>query len=70
MVAMATTVAIFVPRIRVTIAIAMLLGAGLAWLLIARRRRQGPLPSSSRHSGAHAMLGIDTPEDSSGRSKR
>ena len=61
MVAMATAVAIFVPRIRLTMAIAMVLGAALAGVLIARRRREGPLPSSSHHSGAHAMFVDDPP---------
>jgi hypothetical protein len=68
MVAMATTVAIFVPRIRFSMAIAVLLGVVLAALLIARRRRNGPLPSSSHHLGAHSMLVIDTQDESAGRS--
>jgi hypothetical protein len=60
MVAMATTVAIFVPRIRATMMIALFLGIALAALLIARRRK-GPLPSSSCHSGAHSMFVNDAP---------
>lgn len=60
MVAMAITVAIFVPRIRLTMAIALLLGAALAAVLIALRRRQGPL-GSSNHPGAHSMFPMDTP---------
>jgi hypothetical protein len=68
MVAMATTVAVFVPRIRATMTIALLLGAALAALLIAQRRRKGPLPSSSHHAGAHAMFVIDGEhEPASGR---
>ena len=63
MVAMAATVAIFVPRIRITMAIAAMLGAALAALLIARRSREGPLASSSHHAGAHAMLVIDAPRE-------
>lgn len=59
MVAMAITVAIFVPRIRLTMAIALLLGAALAAVLIKLRRRHGPL-GSSNHPGAHSMLLIDT----------
>lgn len=60
MVAMAVTVAIFVPRIRLTMIIALLLGAAMAALMIAFRRRSGSLPSSN-HPGAHAMLPFDTP---------
>jgi hypothetical protein len=58
MVAMAVTVAIFVPRIRLTMAIALLLGGGLAAALIAFRRRSGPLPSGT-HPGAHSMLPLE-----------
>ncbi|HXW07453.1 MAG TPA: hypothetical protein VD833_19605 [Vicinamibacterales bacterium] len=57
MVAMAVTIAIFVPRIRLTMAIALLLGGALAAGLIAFRRRVGPLPPA--HPGARAMLPID-----------
>ena len=46
MVAMATVVAIFVPRIREAMALALVLGVLFAVILIARRRRTGPLPSS------------------------
>lgn len=66
MVATAATVAIFVPRIRVTVAIALLLGVALATVLIAWRRRRGPLPSSSHHSGAHTMLIDDEPREPKG----
>jgi hypothetical protein len=61
MVAMAIVVAIFVPRIRLTMALALLLGTALAALLIAVRRRTGPLSSGGDHPGAHAMLDIDGP---------
>lgn len=60
MVAMAATVAIFVPRIRLTMAIALVLGAALAAGLIALRRRQGPLPSGN-DPGAHAMFPFEAP---------
>lgn len=63
MVAMAATVAIFVPRIRLTMAIALVLGAAMAAAMIVRRRRSGPLPSSSDHSGAHSFLPIDPEPD-------
>jgi hypothetical protein len=61
MVAMSVVVTIFVPRIRLTMAIGLLLGAALAAVLIARRRRAGPLPSSSQRPGAHSMLSIEPP---------
>jgi hypothetical protein len=59
MVAMAIVVAIFVPRIRLSMIAAVLLGVALAAVLIAARRRTGPLSSSGRSPGAHAMLRID-----------
>src|SRR5687767_4976909 len=55
MLAMAVTVAIFVPRIRLTMLIALVLGGAMSAVLIARRRK-GPLPSSSEHAGAHSPL--------------
>ena len=60
MVAMAIVVAIFVPQIRSSMAIAMLLGVALAAALIAYRRRQGPLGSNTT-PGAHAMLPMEPP---------
>lgn len=59
MLAMAVVVAVFVPRIRATVALALVLGAGLAAALIAFRRSRGPLPSSSEHAGAHSTLFSD-----------
>jgi len=64
MVAMAATVAIFVPRIRLTMAVALFLGMALAAVLIAVRRRTEPLPSSSQHAGAHSMFISEVPQDS------
>jgi hypothetical protein len=61
MVAMATVVAIFVPRIRETMALALVLGVLFAVILIARRRRTGPLPSSGGRPGANTALSIDDP---------
>ena len=58
MVAMAVTVAIFVPRIRLTMAIALALGAAMAVMLIAFRRKQGPL-GSRIDPGAHSMFPMD-----------
>lgn len=62
MVAMSVVVAIFVPRIRVTMAIALVLGAAMAAVLIAQRRRHSPW--NSQHPGAHSMLPNETPERS------
>jgi hypothetical protein len=60
MVAMASAVAAFVPRIRATMLLAFVLGVALAAALIARRRN-GPLPSSSEHAGAHSTMFPDAP---------
>jgi hypothetical protein len=61
MVAMAIVVAIFVPRIRLSMTIALLLGGALAAFLVARRRTTGPLSSGTDHPGAHSILGIVGP---------
>ena len=47
MVAVAVAVAVSDPRIRLAMIVAAVLGAGLALVLIAMRRRTGALPSSS-----------------------
>jgi hypothetical protein len=60
MVAMSIVVAIFVPRIRLTMVLALVLGTAMAALLIAWRRRGGPLPSGN-DPGAHSMLMLETP---------
>ena len=57
-VAAVIAVALAEPRIRVPIGIAALLGAALAWALIVRRRRRGPLPSAGDDSGPHSTLGL------------
>ena len=54
MVAMALTVAISVPWIRLSVSLGLVLGAAVAVALITWRRRSGPLASSSRHAGAHS----------------
>jgi hypothetical protein len=54
MVAMALSVAISVPWIRLSVSLGLLLGIVVAAALIAWRRRLGPLESSSRHAGAHS----------------
>jgi hypothetical protein len=53
LVAMSLAVAISVPWIRLSIAVALVLGAVVAAALIGWRRSK-PLASSSRHAGAHS----------------
>lgn len=61
LVAMAVCVAWFVPRIGRTLAAGLVLGALFGLVLIIRRRRSGPLPSSGQRPGANTTLSIDTP---------
>jgi hypothetical protein len=62
MVAAVVAVAIADPRIRVATIIAVGLGAGLAWLLIAIRRRSGGMPWSSDGTDNQFTLRIDSEE--------
>jgi hypothetical protein len=66
LVAMAIVVAVFVPRIRVEMIAALILGILLAAVLIGLRRRRGPLTSTSDHPGAHTMFELDTRSRPSG----
>lgn len=61
LVAMAVCVALFVPRIRQSIALALVLGVLFALVLIMRRRTEGPMSSSGRSPGANTTLSIDAP---------
>jgi hypothetical protein len=61
LVAMAAAVALDVPRIGETIAIGFVFGVVIAAVMIVRRRRTGPMPSSGRGLGANTVLSIDTP---------
>jgi hypothetical protein len=65
MVAMSIVVAIFVPRIRFTMALAFVLGCVMAAVLVALRRRDGNSPSGI-DPGAHALLPLE-PRDGIGR---
>ena len=58
MVAMSIVVAIFVPRIRFTMALAFVLGCVMAAVLVAIRRRDGGSPSDIE-PGAHALLPLE-----------
>jgi hypothetical protein len=59
MVAAVVAVAVTDPRIRLAMIVAAVLGAGLAVLLIAMRRRDGALPSSGDGPGDRSTLRID-----------
>ena len=63
LVAMAAAVALDVPRIGQSVAIGFVLGVATAAVLIFRRRRSGPMPSSGRGLGANTVLSIDGPRD-------
>lgn len=58
MVAMSVVVAIFVPRIRFTMALAFVLGCVMAAVLVAVRRREGDSPSGI-DPGAHVLFPLD-----------
>lgn len=64
LVAMALAVALFVPRIGQSLALGLVLGSVFGTLLILRRRRRGPMPSSGRRAGANTTLSIDLPSSS------
>jgi hypothetical protein len=59
MLAMAVVVAFTVPRIGESLAIGLGLGGVLAVVLIAFRRRTGPMPSRGKSAGANTTLSID-----------
>jgi hypothetical protein len=59
MVAAVVAVAVADPRIRLATIVAAVLGAGLALVLIAARRRAGALPSSGDGPDDRSMLRID-----------
>ncbi len=57
---LALSVAVYIPSIGVSLATGAALGIVFAVVLIVRRRRSGPLPSSGERPGANTMLSIDT----------
>ena len=59
--AMALVVAWFVPAIRIAVSLGVGLGVMLGAVMILRRRRTGPLPSSGGTAGANVILSIDHP---------
>ena len=71
LVAMAAAVALWVPRIGQSLALGLVLGTIFAVVLIFRRRRIGPMPSSGRRAGANTALSIDaSADDRSGRDEQ
>jgi hypothetical protein len=59
LVAMALTVAWFVPPIRLALVVGLALGVVFGGVLILSRRRSGSMPSSGRQIGANTTLAID-----------
>jgi hypothetical protein len=62
---LALAVAAYIPSIGVSLATGAVLGIVFAVVLILRRRRIGPLPSSGRRPGANTTLSIEMGEPAS-----
>jgi hypothetical protein len=65
LVLLAFVVATYIPGIGVSLAIGAALGIVFSLILIVRRRRTGPLPSSGQRPGANTTLSIDVGESAS-----
>jgi hypothetical protein len=61
LVAMSAIVAAYIPAVGLSLAAGVTLGTLLAAVLILRRKKSGPMPSSSRQPGANTILSIDEP---------
>lgn len=61
LVAMCALVAAYIPAVGLSLATGFALGTLLAGTLILRRKKSGPMPSSSQQPGANTMLSIDAP---------
>jgi hypothetical protein len=61
LVVMCAIVAAYIPAVGLSLAAGFALGTVLAAVLILRRKRSGPMPSSSQRPGANTMLSIDAP---------
>ena len=59
LVAVSVAVALTIPSIGVSVGMGLVTGVILALILIYRRRRTGPLPSSGKGIGANTVLAID-----------
>src|SRR6478752_4376327 len=62
---LALAVALYIPSIGVSLATGAVLGIVFAVVLIFRRRRSGPLPSSGGRPGANTTLSIEIGEPAS-----
>ena len=62
---LALAVAVYIPSIGVSLATGAALGIVFAVVLILRRRRMGPLPSSGGRPGTNTTLSIEMSEPSS-----
>jgi hypothetical protein len=62
LVVMAFGVALYLPAIGLSMAVAFFLGTIFAIVLIRRRRVQGPMTSSGQRPGANVVLSIDQPD--------
>jgi hypothetical protein len=62
---LALAIALYIPSIGVSLATGAALGIVFAVVLILRRRRIGPLPSSGRRPGANTTLSIEIGESAS-----
>lgn len=58
LVAMATSVALYLPTVRLAMALGLGLGIVTACALIVRARKTGPMPSSGRGTGASTVFGL------------
>jgi hypothetical protein len=61
LVAMCAMVAAYIPTVGLSLAAGFALGTLLAAVLILRRKKSGPMPSSSQRPGANTVLSIDAP---------
>jgi hypothetical protein len=59
LVAVSVVVSLFMPSIRRPVTVSLILGVLFGAILILRRRRAGPMPSSGRRPGANTTLAID-----------
>jgi hypothetical protein len=64
MVVVSALVALYIPAVGLSLAAGFALGTLLAIVLIVRRRKSGPMPSSGKRPGASNVLSIDAREPS------
>jgi len=61
LVAMCALVAVYIPTVGLSLAAGFVLGTLHAAVLILRRKKSGPMPSSGLRPGANTVLSIDAP---------